>query len=102
MKLLQTGSLLRFTFRNVHVFEVAESFPRLPDDYMPPLGVTGIKYSINVGSLPSLDVTDVRQILEMVRSGTLHEVPTLDFATLTLRIWSADLRHSALSYFIQY
>lgn len=64
--LRQTGSLLRFTFRNVHVFEVNGSFPRLPDDYVPPLGVTGIKYTINVGSLPSLDVTEVRQILEMV------------------------------------
>lgn len=64
--LRQTGSLLRFTFRNVHVFEVIGTFPRLPDDYVPPLGVTGIKYTINVGSLPSLDVTEVRQILEMV------------------------------------
>lgn len=64
--LRQTGSLLRFSFRNVHVFEVTGSFPRLPDDYVPPLGITGIKYTINVGSLPSLDVTEVRQILEMV------------------------------------
>ena len=64
--LRQTGSLLRFTFRDVHVFEVTESFPRLPDDYVPPLGVTGIKYSINVGSLPSLDVTEVQKLLEMV------------------------------------
>jgi hypothetical protein len=64
--LRQTGALLRFTFRNVHVFEVTGSFPRLPDDYVPPLGVTSIKYSINVGSLPSLDVTEVRQILEMI------------------------------------
>ncbi len=64
--LRQTGALLRFTFRDVHVFEVAGTFPRLPDDYVPPLGVTGIKYSINVGSLPSLDITEVRQILEMV------------------------------------
>jgi len=62
--LRQTGALLRFTFRNVYVFEVIGSFPRLPDDYVPPLGVTSIKYSINVGSLPSLDVTEVRQILE--------------------------------------
>jgi hypothetical protein len=45
---------------------VAGSFPRLPDDYLPPLGVTGIKYSIHVGSLPSLDVTEVRHILELV------------------------------------
>ena len=61
--LRQTGALLRFTFRNVHVFEVAGTFPRLPDDYVPPLGVTGIKYSINVGSLPSLDVSEVQEVL---------------------------------------
>lgn len=61
--LRQTGALLRFTFRNVHVFEVTGAFPRLPDDYVPPLGVTGIKYSINVGSLPSLDVTEVQEVL---------------------------------------
>lgn len=64
--LRQTGALLRFSVRNVHVFDVAGSFPRLPDDYVPPLGITGIKYSINVGSLPSLDVHQVEQILEMV------------------------------------
>ena len=61
--LRQTGALLRFTFRDVHVFEVAGTFPRLPDDYVPPLGVTGIKYSINVGSLPSLDVSEVQEVL---------------------------------------
>lgn len=61
--LRQTGTLLRFTFRYVHVFEVAGTFPRLPDDYVPPLGVTGIKYSINVGSLPSLDISKVQEIL---------------------------------------
>ncbi|WP_036105841.1 PD-(D/E)XK motif protein [Lysobacter capsici] len=64
--LRQTGALLRFTFRDVHVFEVVGTFPRLPDDYVPPLGVTGIKYSINVGSLPSLDVAEVRNILGLV------------------------------------
>ncbi|WP_085728052.1 PD-(D/E)XK motif protein [Pseudomonas sp. R37(2017)] len=61
--LRQTGALLRFTFRDVHVFEVAGNFPRLPDDYVPPLGVTGIRYSINVGSLPSLDVSEVQEVL---------------------------------------
>lgn len=61
--LRQTGALLRFTFRDVHVFEVTDTFPRLPDDYVPPLGVTGIKYSINVGSLPSLEVSTVQEIL---------------------------------------
>lgn len=61
--LRQTGALLRFTFRDVHVFEVAGNFPRLPDDYVPPLGVTGIRYSVNVGSLPSLDVSEVEEVL---------------------------------------
>jgi len=61
--LRQTGDLLRFTFRDVHVFEVAGNFPRLPDDYVPPLGVTGIKYNVNVGSLPSLDVLEVQKVL---------------------------------------
>jgi hypothetical protein len=64
--LRQAGSLLRFTFRDVHVFEVTGSFPRLPDDYTPPLGVSGIKYSINVGSLPSLSVSEVQKILETI------------------------------------
>jgi hypothetical protein len=63
--LRQTGALLRFTFRDVHVFEVAGMFPRLPDDYIPPLGVTGIKYSINVGSLPSLEVSTVQELLSL-------------------------------------
>ena len=61
--LRQTGALLRFSVRNVHVFDVAGSFPRLPDDYVPPLGITGITYSINVGSLPSLDVSEVQEVL---------------------------------------
>lgn len=63
--LRQTGALLRFTFRDVHVFEVTSTFPRLPDDYVPPLGVTGIKYNINVGSLPSLDVSTVQEFLSV-------------------------------------
>lgn len=61
--LRQTGALLRFTFRDVHVFEVTGNFPRLPDDYDPPLGVTAIRYSINVGNLPSLEVSQVEEVL---------------------------------------
>lgn len=60
----QNGSLLRFNFRDVHVFEVEGSFPRMPDDYIPPPGVSSIKYSIDVGHLPSLTVPSVQQILE--------------------------------------
>jgi hypothetical protein len=52
-------------FRDVHVFELTGTFPRLPDEYIPPLGVTGIKYSINVGSLPSLEVSTVQEFLSL-------------------------------------
>jgi hypothetical protein len=63
--LRQTGSLLRFTFRDVHVFEVIGSFPRLPDDYAPPPGVSAIKYTIDLGSVPSLGIAEVQSILEI-------------------------------------
>lgn len=61
--LRQTGSLLRYNFRQVHVFEVAGPFPRLPDDYTPPLGISGIRYTIDVGALPSLEKSEVEDIL---------------------------------------
>jgi len=64
--LRQTGSLLRLTLRDVHVFEVAGSFPRLPDDYSPPPGVSAIRYSIDVGSLSSLSVAEVQSILKLI------------------------------------
>lgn len=57
--LRQTGSLLRFNLRDAHLFEVEGSFPRLPDDYVPPRGITGIKYTIDVSSRSALGSDDV-------------------------------------------
>lgn len=61
--LRQSGALLRFSLREAHVFEVEGSFPRLPDDYEPPRGVTGVKYVIDVSSRPSLSTSAVEGIL---------------------------------------
>lgn len=61
--LRQDGSLLRFTLRDVQVFEVAGGFPRLPDDFRPPPGVASIKYVIDVSAVPALGVEDVEQAL---------------------------------------
>jgi len=61
--LRQTGALLRFTLREVHVFEVEGSFPRLPDDYVPPRGVIAIRYIIDVAARASLGAEQVRDIL---------------------------------------
>ena len=57
--LRQTGSLLRVNLRDVHFFEVAGDFPRLPDDYVPPRGVVGIRYSIDVAAWPVLSADEV-------------------------------------------
>lgn len=61
--LRQSGSLSRFTLREVHVFEVEGSFPRLPDDYVPPRGISGIRYTIDLTARASLDADQVRAIL---------------------------------------
>jgi hypothetical protein len=52
--LRQTGSLLRFNLRDAQLFEVEGSFPRLPDDYVPPRGISGIKYTIDIAARPTL------------------------------------------------
>jgi hypothetical protein len=64
-ELRQTGSLLRFNLRDVHFFEVAGDFPRLPDDYVPPRGVVGIRYTIEVGARPSMGVGEVHRLLRL-------------------------------------
>jgi hypothetical protein len=61
--LRQSGALLRFTLREAHVFEVEGSFPRLPDDYVPPRGITGIRYTIDLAARASLGADQVREIL---------------------------------------
>lgn len=61
--LRQSGSLLRFNLREVHVFEVEGSFPRLPDDYEPPRGVTAVKYTIDLSARPSLTKAAVEELL---------------------------------------
>jgi hypothetical protein len=62
-ELRQTGSLLRFNLRSVHVFEVEWTFPRLPDDYEPPRGVTALRYTIDVSARSSLSVEQVQGIV---------------------------------------
>jgi len=62
-ELRQSGSLLRFNLREIHIFEVEGSFPRLPDDYEPPRGVTAIKYTIDVSARSSLSTAAVKKIL---------------------------------------
>lgn len=64
--LVQSGSLLRFSLRGVSVFQVSGDFPRLPDDYQPPKGVSGIRYTIDVANER---VLDAKVVAEIVRKG---------------------------------
>ncbi len=64
--LRQDASLLRFTLRDIQVFEVSERFPRLPDDLCTPAGVASVRYTIDVGGVPVLDKQAAEAILRLL------------------------------------
>lgn len=53
--LRQSSSLKRFNLRDVNFFEVDGTFPRLPDDYVPPRGIVALRYTIDISSRPVMD-----------------------------------------------
>lgn len=60
--LRQSSELKTFNLRDAQFFEVEGTFPRLPDDYVPPRGITAMKYTIDLSARSVLDrnvVTDV-------------------------------------------
>jgi hypothetical protein len=61
--LRQSSDLKKFSLRNAQFFEVEGSFPRLPDDYVPPRGITAIKYTIDISARPVLDLHEVNEIV---------------------------------------
>lgn len=62
--LRQSSELKRFSLRDALFFEVEGSFPRLPDDYVPPRGITAIKYTIDISSRSVLDLGVVNDIIK--------------------------------------
>jgi hypothetical protein len=62
--LRQSSELQRFSLRDAQFFEVEGSFPRMPDDYVPPRGIVAIKYSIDLSSRSVLDMHRVGAIVE--------------------------------------
>jgi hypothetical protein len=65
-QLVQSGALLRFNVRSLLFFAVQGTFPRLPDDYVPPRGVVGIEYDINISACPTMSPLEVRQLVAMM------------------------------------
>jgi hypothetical protein len=62
--LRQSSELKKFNLRDAQFFEVEGSFPRLPDDYVPPRGITAIKYTIDISSRSVLDRSVVDEIIK--------------------------------------
>lgn len=54
-----SADLLRFNVRDALVYLVDEEFPRLPEDFTPPSGVTGLRYTVDLANLPTLDMEEV-------------------------------------------
>jgi hypothetical protein len=53
--LRQSNTLRRFNLRDALFFDVEGSFPRLPDDYVPPRGIVAVKYTIDISSRSAMD-----------------------------------------------
>lgn len=60
----RSGELMRFHFRDAALYEVDESFPRLPDGFTRPAGVIAIRYTISLANLPPVDASDVIHSLQ--------------------------------------
>jgi hypothetical protein len=61
--LRQSGDLKKFSLRDVQFFEVSGSFPRLPDDYIPPRGIVAVRYTIDLSSRSVLDLVSINRII---------------------------------------
>lgn len=69
-----TGELLRF-FEHFHalVLPVEGNFPRLPYDLVLPSGIVGLRYTVDLSNLPSLDIDEV---IDAVRTGFAEPAST--------------------------
>ncbi|MBU6440524.1 MAG: PD-(D/E)XK motif protein [Betaproteobacteria bacterium] len=61
--LRQSSELHRFRVRDAQFFEVEGSFPRMPDDYVPPRGIVSIRYTIDLSARSVLDAGTVNTIV---------------------------------------
>lgn len=60
----RSPDLLRFNIRDAQIFEIDDEFPRLPDGFQLPPGITAIRYTISLMNLPRLDPARVMSDIE--------------------------------------
>jgi hypothetical protein len=63
--LRQSSELHRFSLRDAQFFAVEGTFPRMPDDYIPPRGIVSIRYTID---LSARSVLDTDKVIAIVRT----------------------------------
>jgi len=61
--LRQSSELHRFNLRDVQFFEVEGTFPRMPDDYVPPRGIVSVNYTIDLSARAALDLDATNAIV---------------------------------------
>ena len=64
--LRQSSALRRFNLRDALFFEVEGTFPRLPDEYVPPRGIVAIKYTIDISSHSMMDIDAVDALIKLM------------------------------------
>lgn len=64
--LRQSSALRRFNLRDALFFDVEGSFPRLPDEYVPPRGIVAIKYTIDISSHSMMDIEAVDTLVKLM------------------------------------
>jgi len=57
-ELRRSGELLQFNLRDALIYEVNETFPRLPTGFRPPDGVVALKYTIDLANIPSIGIDE--------------------------------------------
>jgi hypothetical protein len=60
----RSGELMRFNLRDATLYEVDDTFPRLPADFRAPLGVIAVRYTISLANLPPLDFDEVLDLIQ--------------------------------------
>lgn len=58
-----SGELIRFNLRDATLYEVEGEFPRLPRSFFIPSGISGLKYTISLANLPTLDIDEVSGLI---------------------------------------
>ena len=56
-----SGELMRFELRDTGIYQVDESFPRLPESFIPPPGVVALRYTIDLANLPTIGMDEAIQ-----------------------------------------